>query len=185
VSNVRTDSYFPYRRRASFLITTIGLVAAVPNPGVTSANQILQPVDLPRILDSISFQIVTRATEIPRSPLVSAHIIRSNQPISHALTDPGKPYQSSDDVEGDYPPSRRLKFAGISGDYILICFSKGGIAVSQNVLLLHRLTGRWAAVFAATLNAPRSVNNMDELRRCLKNGNVIAYSPREEDWSHN
>ena len=105
--------------------------------------------------------------------------------MSKALVDPGKPYQSGDDVEGDYPPSRRLVFAGISREYILICFSKSGMAVSQNILLLHRTTDHWAAVFAAILNATQSVKNIDELKRYLKHGDVIAYSPSEEDWSHN
>jgi len=184
--NQRTSSQsIRTRSCASLLIAILGFVAAAPNARMASANQILRPIDLARILDSKSFHVVVRTAEIPRLPLVSAKIIRLNQPMSQALVDPGKPYQSGDDVEGDYPPSRRLVFAGISRDYILICFSKGGMAVSQNILLLHRTTDHWAAVFAAILNATQSVTNIDELKRYLKHGNVIAYSPSEEDWSHN
>jgi hypothetical protein len=165
------------------LIVILGLMTPALNG--STPNQTSWPIDVVRILDSVRFCVTVRTAEIPRLPLVSAKIIRSNQSVSQALVDPGKPYQSGDNIEGDYPPSRQLVFAGISPEYILICFSKGGMGVSKNMLLLHRTANKWVAVFAAILNETKSVKDIEGLKKSFKHGDVIPYSSREEDWTHN
>jgi hypothetical protein len=65
------------------------------------------------------------------------------------MANPGEKWQATDVILEKDLPWRRLIFAGVSDDYCLLHYERGGIAHSFHLMLFRRDGGEWRMVWSA------------------------------------
>src|SRR5690242_10533053 len=85
-----------------------------------------------RILENTKFHIVRRVRQVPIQPLLASHFLPPNRPLDSVLADRGQPFQSGQHAFMDQSrPMRQLIFAGVSSEYLVLCFFRADWPADQ------------------------------------------------------
>lgn len=128
------------------------------------------------ILRTEQFQITRHVSAIPQKTLENAGMIRQGEQLVTLLADSGKEFNAGDLIKKGQP-SRKLVFCGISQNYMVICYLKGGRGLSRNFLVIRNEGRTSRVIFQAILF--ETCDNLDEIEGCLARGKFLAFQQNQ------
>lgn len=130
-----------------------------------------------KILQSGSFRIVDRVSEIPREALVSAKVIAADRKVDSFIVEKNKEYQHGDASIDPDRPQRQIILAGISKDYLFLCFWRGGQVEARYFMLLNLQKVKARVVFYSTLDG--DVRNFSDVKQLLQRNQIspLTFEP--------
>jgi hypothetical protein len=121
------------------------------------------------------FSGISGVREIPASVLMKFAEIAKDPNLK--IANPGEKFQATDVISEEGLPSRRLIFGGISKDYCLIHYERGGYAHSYNVILFKLSAKSADFLWGGTrFNRIRDLSELRELIRADALDDSLPYS---------
>ena len=112
------------------------------NQGTTSGQfevdtvSILTNKNLDNLISKVDSTELTVHSEFSSIPSFIKDFLKKLVGTKFRIADPGEDWQATDIVEGDLP-DRQLVYLGIGQDVMLLAYNKGGIGMSERILILH------------------------------------------------
>ena len=97
---------------------------------------ILTNKNLDRLISKADTADLKRFTEFESTPDFIRAFLDSLVGENFSIADPGEDWQATDVVEGDLP-DRQLVYLGVGQEITVLAFSKGGIGMSERILIFH------------------------------------------------
>jgi hypothetical protein len=138
-------------------------------PSGASITQ-LSPEAKEYLLKEDSLKSISRVEEIP--PAVFRKLAEMIKDPNLKLAEPWEKYQSTDVITEEGLPYRKLIWGGVSKDYCLIHYVRGGIGRSYKAVLFKRSANDASFLWGAwSINI---IKNLSEFRDLLKAGSLDA-----------
>jgi hypothetical protein len=97
---------------------------------------ILTNKNLDRLISKVETTELTVYSQFNSTPSFVKEFLKRLIGTKFRIADQGEEWQATDVVQGDLP-DRQLVYLGVGQDVMLLAYNKGGIGVSERILIIH------------------------------------------------